>query len=212
MSRAFAYVRVSTAGQTAENQILEIAAAGFAVEPHRVVSETVSGSEAIARRAGFSRLLDRMERGDVLVVTRLDRMGRDAMDVSATVARLAGMGVRVHCLALGGVDLTSSAGRMTMGVINAVAQFERDLLVERTQSGFVRARAQGKRLGRPHALDPTARAAVLEGLARGESLSSLARRHGTSRQTVMRLRDAVQAKAGAARCTEAASKGNGNAG
>lgn len=212
MSRTFAYVRVSTAGQTAENQILEIAAAGFAVEPHRVVRETVSGSEAIARRAGFSRLLDRMEPGDVLVVTRLDRLGRDAMDVSATVARLAGMGVRVHCLALGGVDLTSSAGRMTMGVINAVAQFERDLLVERTQSGLARARAQGKRLGRPHALDPTARAAVLEGLARGESLSSLARRHGTSRQTVMRLRDAVQGKAGDARCTEMATRENGDAG
>ena len=96
MSRTFAYVRVSTAGQTAENQILEIAAAGFAVEPHRVVSETVSGSEAIARRADFSRLLDRMERGDVLVVTRLARLGRDAMDVSATVARLAGRSPHPH--------------------------------------------------------------------------------------------------------------------
>ncbi|HEX8373721.1 MAG TPA: recombinase family protein, partial [Geminicoccaceae bacterium] len=102
MSRTFAYARVSTAGQTTENQVREIAAAGFAVEPHRVVGETVSGGEAIARRRGFSRLLDRMERGDVLVVTRLDRLGRDAIDVSATVGRLADMGVRVHCLALGG--------------------------------------------------------------------------------------------------------------
>ena len=76
MSRTFAYVRVSTLGQTVDNQVLEIAAAGFAVEPHRVVSETVSGSEAIARRASFSRLLDRMEPGDVLAVTRLDRLGR----------------------------------------------------------------------------------------------------------------------------------------
>ncbi|PRY92090.1 putative DNA-invertase from lambdoid prophage Rac, partial [Hasllibacter halocynthiae] len=67
---------------------------------------------------------------DVGVVgARLDRLGRDAIDVAGTVARLEGMGVRVHCLALGGVDLTSSAGRMTMGVIGAVAQFERDLLV-----------------------------------------------------------------------------------
>ncbi len=192
LSRTFAYTRVSTAGQTTENQVREIAAAGFLVEPHRVVSETVSGGEAIARRRGFSRLLDRMERGDVLVVTRL---GRDAIDVSATVGRLADMGVRVHCLALGGVDLTSSAGRMTMGVINAVAQFERDLLVERTQSGLARARAQGKRLGRPPSLDPARRADVLAGLQRGESLSALARRHGTSRQTVMRLRDAGLAQA-----------------
>ena len=160
-----------------------------------MVSETVSGGEAIARRRGFSRLLDRMERGDVLVVTRLDRLGRDAIDVSATVGKLADMGVRVHCLALGGVDLTSSAGRMTMGVINAVAQFERDLLVERTRSGLARARSEGKRLGRPPSLDPATRAAVLAGLGRGESLSALAREHGTSRQTVMRLRDAGLARA-----------------
>ena len=159
-----------------------------------MVSKTVTGSEAIARRPGFSRLIDRLERGDVLVVTRLDRLGRDAVDVSATVARLADVGVRVHCLALGGVDLASSAGRMTMGVINAVAQFERDLLVERTQSGLARARAQGKRLGRPPSLDPAKRAAVIAGLQRGESLSALARRHGTSRQTVMRLRDAELAR------------------
>jgi putative DNA-invertase from lambdoid prophage Rac len=196
LSRTFAYARVSTAGQTTENQIREIAAAGFAVEPHRVVSETVSGSEAIARRRGFSRLLDRMEHGDALVVTRLDRLGRDAIDVSTTVGKLAHMGVRVHCLALGGVDLTSSAGRMTMGVINAVAQFERDLLVERTQSGLTRARAQGKKLGRPPSLDPARRAAVIAGLQRGESPSALARKHGTSRQTVMRLRDAELAQAG----------------
>lgn len=191
MSRTFAYVRVSTVGQTVENQIREIAAAGFCVEPHRVVSETVSGSEAIARRAGFARLLDRLEHGDVLIVTRLDRLGRDAIDVSATVVRLEGMGVRVHCLALGGVDLTSSAGKMTMGVINAVAQFERDLLVERTQSGLARARAEGKSLGRPYALGADARSAVLKGLERGESVSTLARQHRTSRQTVMRLRDAA---------------------
>ena len=189
MPRTFAYVRVSTVGQTVENQVREIAAAGFAVEPHRVVAETVSGSEAIARRRAFGRLLDRLEAGDVLVVTRVDRLGRDAIDVAGTVARLEAAGVRVHCLALGGVDLTSSAGRMTMGVINAVAQFERDLLVERTQSGLARARAEGKRIGRPHSLSASARAAVLEGLAAGESVSALARRHGTSRQTVLRIRD-----------------------
>lgn len=190
MSRVFAYARVSTLGQTTGNQLQEIAAAGFAVEPRRVVSETVSGSEAIARRPGFARLLDRLEAGDVLVVTRLDRLGRDAIDVSATVTRLAEMGVRVHCLALGGMDLTSSAGRMTMGVINAVAQFERDLLIERTQSGLARARKEGKRIGRPPSLDLARRAGILEGLDCGESLSALARRHGTSRQTILRLRNA----------------------
>ena len=73
----------------------------------------------------------------------MDRLGRNAIDVATTVAKLADMGVRVHRLALGGVNLTSPAGKMTMGVINAVAQFERDLLVERTHSGLTRAKAEG---------------------------------------------------------------------
>jgi len=74
----------------------------------------------------------------VLIVSKLDRLGRDAIDVSTPVARLEALGIRVDCLVLGGVDLISSAGRMTMNVINAVAQFERDLLIERTQAGLAR--------------------------------------------------------------------------
>tara|TARA_B110000879_G_scaffold155922_1_gene201441 strand:- start:80 stop:517 length:438 start_codon:yes stop_codon:yes gene_type:complete len=144
MSRTFAYARVSTFDQTPENQIREIKAAGFAVEQHRIITETISGSMAIAQREGFSKLLDRMEKGDVLIVTKLDRLGRDAIDVSTTVTKLEEIGIRVHCLALGGVDLTSSAGKMTMNAINAVAQFERDLLIERTQSSLARAKAEGK--------------------------------------------------------------------
>jgi putative DNA-invertase from lambdoid prophage Rac len=92
------------------------------------VSETVSGSSVIEQRPGFMRLLDRLERDGVLIVTKLDRLGGNAIDVAVTVGKLADTGVRVHCLALGGVDLTSPAGKMTMGVIDAVAQFERDLL------------------------------------------------------------------------------------
>ena len=191
MPRTFAYVRVSTAGQTTENQIQEIKAAGFAVDPHRVVSETVSGSSALEQRPGFMRLLDRLERDDVLLVTRMDRLGRNAIDVATTVEKLAGMGVKVHCLALGCMDLTSSAGRMTMGVINAVAQFERDLLIERTQSGLKRAKADGAVFGRPASLDATQRDAVRAELASGVSVSALAKRLGTSRQTVMRARDAT---------------------
>lgn len=190
MPRTFAYTRVSTTEQTPENQLQEIETAGFKVEPHRVVEETVSGSVAIARRKGFSRLLVKMERGDVLIVTKLDRLGRDAIDVSTTVARLEEAGIRVHCLALGGVDLTSSAGKLTMGVINAVAQFERDLLIERTQSGLARAKAQGKPLGRPTALTTDQQAQVRERIAAGETISAIARDMGTSRQTIMRARDA----------------------
>lgn len=189
MSRTFAYARVSTIEQETENQIAEIKAAGFAVEQHRTIAETVSGSVAIAKRAGFTRLLDKMEQGDVLIVTKLDRLGRDAIDVSSTVAKLEALGIRVHCLALGGVDLTSSAGKLTMGVINAVAQFERDLLIERTQAGLVRARAEGKRMGRPPALSTIQQLDVKARLNAGNAVAAIARDIGVSRQTIMRVRD-----------------------
>ena len=189
MSRTFAYARVSTIEQETENQIAEIKAAGFAVEQHRTIAETVSGSVAIAKRAGFTRLLDKMEQGDVLIVTKLDRLGRDAIDVSSTVAKLEALGIRVHCLALGGVDLTSSAGKLTMGVINAVAQFERDLLIERTQAGLVRARAEGKRMGRPPALSTAQQLDVNIRLQAGNAVAAIARDIGVSRQTIMRARD-----------------------
>lgn len=74
MSRIFAYARVSTIDQETQNQIAEIAAAGFKVEPHRIITETVSGSVAIAQRPEFARLLEKMEQGDVLIVTKLDRV------------------------------------------------------------------------------------------------------------------------------------------
>src|SRR5215207_4747547 len=151
MPRTFAYLRVSTTGQTTDNQLQEIAAADFKVEPRRVVTETVSGNVATSQRRGFTRLLDRLEPGDVLVVTKLDCLGRNVMDVGSTVARLAELGVRVHCLALGGVDLTNSTGKLTMNVLNAVAEFERDLLVERTQAGLSRAKSEARRSAGPQA-------------------------------------------------------------
>jgi putative DNA-invertase from lambdoid prophage Rac len=80
---------------------------------------------------------------------------------------------------------------MTMGVINAVAQFERDLLIERTQSGLKRAKAEGAVFGRPATLDADQRDAVRAGLADGASVSELAKRYRTSRQTIMRVRDAA---------------------
>jgi putative DNA-invertase from lambdoid prophage Rac len=111
MSRPFAYCRVSSADQTTDNQVQEIASAGFSVTKARTIVETVSGSVAAKERKGFAKLLDKLEAGDVLIVTKLDRLGRNAMDVRATVEHLETVGVRVHCLALGGVDLTSPAGR-----------------------------------------------------------------------------------------------------
>lgn len=194
MSRVFAYCRVSTADQTTDNQLHEIEGAGFAIDKRRIVTETISGSVAAMERPGFAKLMDRLESGDVLIVTKLDRLGRNALDVRSTVERLAGIGVRVHCLALGGADLTSPAGRMTMQVINAVAEFERDLLIERTQSGLARAKAEGKVLGRPSALTDEQQAEALRRLAAGEAVAQLARDYATSRTTIMRLRDRSDAE------------------
>jgi putative DNA-invertase from lambdoid prophage Rac len=188
MARVFAYCRVSTAEQSTDNQVQEIAASGFVVEGQRIVTETVSGSVAAMSRKGFSNLLNKLESGDVLVVTKLDRLGRNAMDVRATVEHLEGCGVKVHCLQLGGVDLTSPAGKMTMGVISAVAEFERDLLIERTQSGLARAKFEGKTLGRPRSLNVHESNQVALRLAQGEAVAALSREYGTSRQSIMRIR------------------------
>ena len=92
MPRVFAYCRVSTVDQTTQNQRMEIKAAGFAVESRRLIEENISGSVAAKERPGFMKLIDRMESGDVLVVTKLDRLGRNAMDVWVTVEQLAKSG------------------------------------------------------------------------------------------------------------------------
>jgi putative DNA-invertase from lambdoid prophage Rac len=197
MSRVFAYCRVSTTDQTTENQIREIADAGFSVTPRRSVEETISGSVAASERPGFKKLMDKLEAEDVLVVTKLDRLGRNAMDVRSTVEALAKMGVRVHCLALGGMDLTSPAGKMTMGVIASVAEFERDLLIERTHAGLARAKAEGKAFGRPSSLTAEEADRVCAHLSAGASVASLAKDFKTSRQTIMRIRNAHALPVGA---------------
>ena len=204
MSRVFAYCRVSTVDQHTDNQVQEIASAGFQITKSRTITETISGSVAANERPGFRKLLDKLEPLDVLVVTKLDRLGRNAMDVRATVEYLADIGkgekdengdskpygVRVHCLALGGVDLTSPAGKMTMGVIAVVAEFERDLLIERTLSGQARARAAGTHMGRPAKTNEADRQTILAALAKGATVSSLSKAYKISRATVINIRTA----------------------
>lgn len=189
MTRTFAYTRVSTAEQSVASQLHEIEAAGFALPDYRLVTETISGSVPAMQRPQFRRLVDRLEPADILVVTKLDRLGRDAMDVSSTIAELAKIPVRVYCLALGGADLTSSTGQLTMHVLNAVAQFERDLLRERTMAGLAVAKAKGKKIGRPKALSDDAAASAVAALARGDTIAAIARRMDVSRATIKRLRD-----------------------
>lgn len=188
MARVFAYCRVSTSQQDTDNQVQAIKAAGFNIDSERIVTETVSGSLAAQERKAFSILMHhKLEKGDVLVVTKLDRLGRNAMDVRATVEALEAKGVRVHCLALGGADLTSPAGKMTMQVIAAVAEFERDLLIERTQDGLARAKAEGKALGRPSKLSEADKAAIQAKLAAGASLGQMATEYKVSRAAIQRV-------------------------
>lgn len=195
MSRTFIYARVSTPDQTTDNQVMEIEAAGFTVNPRRIVVECISGGRANARPE-FSKLIDRLEPEDILIVTKLDRLGRNAMDLRNTVERLASEGIRVYCLALGGMDLTSPAEKMTMGVLAAVAELERDLLIERTNSGLARSRANGVKSGRREALSASKQVEVLDLLSAGTSVSKLARDYGTSRQTILRIREKAKSPAG----------------
>lgn len=189
MGRVFAYCRVSTNDQNPESQKLEILNFGFRIEPKRFIEEKISGSVYASKRPEFLKLLDRLEEGDSLVVTKLDRLGRNALDVRQTVDLLAERGVKVHCLALGGTDLTSLPGKMTMTIISAVAEFERDLIVERTQAGLARARKDGKKLGRHFSLTDEQMDTVIANLDCGISVSEVARSFKTSRQTIIRIRE-----------------------
>lgn len=188
--RTFIYARVSTIEQDTESQIKEIIASGFNVEPHRIIRESVSGSTATADRKEFARLFDKLEKGDVLVVTKLDRLGRNAIDVSSTVSKLASIGVKVHCLQLGGMDLTSSAGKMTMGIVNAMAEFERDLMIERTKIGLINAKEKGVRLGRPRKITEEDRVLIIKRIEVDKvSVYGIAKEFRVSRQSIMRVRD-----------------------
>ena len=184
----FGYGRVSTKEQTTENQRREIEAAGYAIE-YWHADEGVSGKVAASQRPQFAKMLGQIRDGETLVVTKLDRLGRDAQDVGATIKALAIRRIEVIVLQLGKLDLTSAAGKLMLTMLAAVAEMERDLLVERTQSGLARARAEGKTLGRPASTTEEQRVAMLSRFrgGKGESISALARNFGISRASVMRI-------------------------
>ncbi|CAB3744294.1 recombinase family protein [Paraburkholderia rhynchosiae] len=194
MPRVFAYCRVSTAEQATANQVLEIKKAGFDIHPKRVIEETISGSTPAADRPLFSKLLDKLDDDAELVVTKLDRLGRDTADVLETIKRIAAIGAKLHCLALEGVDLASSAGKLHLTILAAVAQFERDVLRERTYAGLARARAEGRVGGRKDVLEGIAkkrrvtldelRAEIRAKIAAGGTSRGLAKEYGVSHTTI----------------------------
>ena len=148
--RTFAYCRVSTTEQTTENQILAIKNAGYNIEARRVISETCSGSTPTEKRAKFKNLVDnKLESGDTLIVLKLDRLGRDNINVQQTIQNLTNKGIKVICLDLPVADLSSSEGKLMLQMFSAFAEFERNRIIERTNEGLARAKNEGKKLGRP---------------------------------------------------------------
>jgi len=184
MSRTFLYARVSTADQTTANQVLLAEKAGYAIAEQRVFAETVSGTVAAMERPMFAKLVDRLEAGDKLVVTKLDRLGRNARDIDATVAMLRDRKISVIVLDLPVTEVTSAAGDLVMRMFAAFAQFERDQLVERTNAGLARARAEGKITGRPRSLTDAQRAEIKARLADGATARGLAKEFGVSHPTI----------------------------
>ena len=128
----FIYARVSTDGQTTENQLLEIERAGY--EADAIYQDTISGKVPAKDRPEFGKMLDtiiRTKKPKRLVVSKLDRLGRDAIDILSSVKFLEEAGCAVRVLQLGDLDLTSSAGKLVMSTLAAVSEMERDMLVER---------------------------------------------------------------------------------
>ncbi|WP_034458613.1 recombinase family protein [Buttiauxella noackiae] len=185
MSRLFAYCRVSTNEQTTENQVLAIRQAGYDVESHRVISETVSGGVQAMKRKEFADMINhKLEAGDVLVVLKLDRLGRDNIDVQNTIAMLIKRGIKVISLDLPVKDLTSAEGKLMLQMLSAFAEFEKARITERTSEGLKRAKQHGVRLGRPVAIDTRKR--VQEAKEQGLTQSKASTYLGLSIATVKR--------------------------
>lgn len=192
MTRIFAYTRVSTIEQETANQLLEIKSAGYTIETHRYVEERISGSVEAFKRPFFLQLTQKLEQGDTLVVTKLDRLGRDSIDVQKTVHWFTEHGIRLIVLQLGNLDLTSSSGALMIKVLSAVADFERQLIIERVQAGLARAKAENKRLGRPPKTSQSDQQEIISKLAQGATVSQLARDYDISRASIIKIRETAR--------------------
>jgi DNA invertase Pin-like site-specific DNA recombinase len=183
--RAALYARVSTADQTCENQLLELRryAVARGWTPAEYVDPAVSGAKD--RRPALDKLLKdaRRRRVDVVVCWRLDRLGRNLKHLITLIDELQILGVSFVSLAEG-IDATTPAGKLQMHILGAIAEFERERIRERVLAGLQRAKAQGRRLGRPRIEVPPA---VLEIAQSGTiSVSTAATKLGVSRATAYR--------------------------
>ncbi|GAA1683285.1 DNA invertase Pin [Citricoccus zhacaiensis] len=184
--RQLGYTRVSTAGQDAQLQVDALLAAG--VQKRDIFAEVTSGSRNAVDRPGMRKLLDYAEPGDTVVVWRVDRLGRSLIDVLNTVNLLRDRDVQVKSIA-DGIDPSTSTGRLMLNMLATLAEYERELIVERVNAGIAAARAGGTRFGRPP-LDPTdiadKLAIVNAARAKGRTAADAARLVGWSRATLYR--------------------------
>jgi DNA invertase Pin-like site-specific DNA recombinase len=167
----YGYARVSTAGQTLASQDAQLHAAGVA----KVYAEKASGARA--DRPELAKLLRRLDAGDVLVVTRLDRLARSTRDLLNILDVIGKAGAGFKSLGDAWADTTTPHGRLMLTVLGGLAEFERELIIARTGDGRARAKAKGVRFGRP----------ALQRLAEGVSQADLARSYGVSQSTISRL-------------------------
>jgi DNA invertase Pin-like site-specific DNA recombinase len=184
---AYGYARVSTDGQSLASQDAELHAAGCA----KVYAEKISGARS--NRPELAKVLKRLTTGDVLIVTRLDRLARSTRDLLNTLDDIAKCGASFKSLADSWADTTSAHGRLMVTILAGLAEFERELILARTSDGRVRAKARGVKFGRPTALTAHQRQEVLQRLGNGEAQADLARSYGVSQATISRLQALHQA-------------------
>ena len=178
---AYGYARVSTSGQDLVAQEAELMAAGAA----KVFKEKVSGAKT--DRAELAKALRRLEPGDVLIVSRLDRLARSTRDLLNIVAAIAEREAGFRSLKDTWADTTTPHGRLMLTVLGGLAEFERELIRARTGDGRARAKARGVRFGRPSALTAHQRAEAIQRLANGDAQADVARSYNVSQATISRL-------------------------
>jgi DNA invertase Pin-like site-specific DNA recombinase len=178
----FGYARVSTDGQSLGAQVKQLRAAGA----EEVFRETASGARA--DRARLRHALGQLDKGDVLMVTRFDRLARSTRDLLNTLSAIAGKGAGFRSLNDTWADTTTAHGRLMLTVLGGLAEFERELIRARTGEGRARAVANGVRLGRKPTLTHHQQLeAIKRRNARKETLGEIARSYNVSRWTISRL-------------------------
>jgi len=196
--RLLGYTRVSTSSQDAQLQLDALLIAG--VQKRDVFADVTSGSRTAIDRPGVKKLLEYAESGDTVVVWRVDRLGRSLVDVLNTVALLRERGINVRSIS-DGIDPATSTGRLMLNMLATLAEYERELIVERVTAGIAAARQNGTRFGRPLS-DPVVIADKLalarEARAKGRTAEDAARLVGWSRATLYRHQMVADARASSA--------------